>query len=93
MTGVHNAAVVLYSRNIPDALDIDNFFADAKKHDNRSISPSPYIPTPSHHIHTTMDSLGGSGLNDPKTALMRQVQQEAAMQNARMLVEVLPLTQ
>jgi hypothetical protein len=35
-----------------------------------------------------MDSLGGSGLNDPKTALMRQVQQEAAMQNARMLVEV-----
>jgi hypothetical protein len=39
-----------------------------------------------------MDSLGDSGLNDPKTALMRQVQQEAAMQNARMLVEVLLLT-
>ena len=38
-----------------------------------------------------MDSLGGSGmsgLNDPKTQIMRQVQQEAAMQNARMLVEV-----
>lgn len=32
-----------------------------------------------------MDSFGSS---DPKTAVMRQVQQEAAMQNARMLVEV-----
>ena len=32
-----------------------------------------------------MSSLGPS---DPKTAVMRQVQQEAAMQNARMLVEV-----
>lgn len=39
-----------------------------------------------------MDSLGASGMsafqNDPKTQLMRQMQQEAAMQNARMLVEV-----
>jgi import inner membrane translocase subunit TIM13 len=37
-----------------------------------------------------MDSLGGmsSYPSDPKTAVMRQVQQEAAMQNARMLVEV-----
>ena len=35
-----------------------------------------------------MDSLGGAGMNDPKTQIMRQVQQEAAMQNARMLVEV-----
>ncbi|KAJ5042625.1 hypothetical protein J3E74DRAFT_469883 [Bipolaris maydis] len=33
-----------------------------------------------------MSSLGPS---DPKTAVMRQVQQEAAMQNARMLVEKL----
>ncbi|CAA9963323.1 hypothetical protein CFE70_006753 [Pyrenophora teres f. teres 0-1] len=38
-----------------------------------------------------MDSLGGmsSYPSDPKTAVMRQVQQEAAMQNARMLVEKL----
>ncbi|KAF2653234.1 hypothetical protein K491DRAFT_603293 [Lophiostoma macrostomum CBS 122681] len=40
-----------------------------------------------------MDSLGGAGLsafpNDPKMQIMRQVQQEAAMQNARMLVEKL----
>jgi import inner membrane translocase subunit TIM13 len=37
-----------------------------------------------------MDSLGGmsSYPSDPKMAVMRQVQQEAAMQNARMLVEV-----
>lgn len=39
-----------------------------------------------------MDSLGAAGMsafpNDPKTQIMRQVQQEAAMQNARMLVEV-----
>jgi import inner membrane translocase subunit TIM13 len=37
-----------------------------------------------------MDSLGGMGSfpGDPKTQVMRQVQQEAAMQNARMLVEV-----
>lgn len=35
-----------------------------------------------------MDSLGMSGMNDPKTQVMRQIQQEAAMQNARMLVEV-----
>jgi hypothetical protein len=37
-----------------------------------------------------MDSFGGmsSSPSDPKTAVMRQVQQEAAMQNARMLVEV-----
>jgi hypothetical protein len=39
-----------------------------------------------------MDSLGAAGMsafpNDPKTQVMRQVQQEAAMQNARMLVEV-----
>ena len=33
-----------------------------------------------------------SGLNDPKTQIMRQVQQEAAMQNARMLVEVLHIS-
>lgn len=41
-----------------------------------------------------MDSLGGAGLSafgsgDPKTQVMRQIQQEAAMQNARMLVEVI----
>jgi hypothetical protein len=36
-----------------------------------------------------MDSLGLSSFpNDPKQQIMRQVQQEAAMQNARMLVEV-----
>ena len=36
-----------------------------------------------------MDSLGASAFpNDPKRAVMAQVQQEAAMQNARMLVEV-----
>jgi len=29
-----------------------------------------------------------SAFSDPKTQIMRQVQQEAAMQNARMLVEV-----
>ncbi|KAF2477545.1 uncharacterized protein BDR25DRAFT_206573, partial [Lindgomyces ingoldianus] len=40
-----------------------------------------------------MDSLGASGMsafgNDQKTQVMRQIQQEAAMQNARMLVEKL----
>ncbi|KAH8724263.1 Tim10/DDP family zinc finger-domain-containing protein [Phaeosphaeriaceae sp. PMI808] len=36
-----------------------------------------------------MDSFGGSSINDAKTQIMRQVQQEAAMQNARMLVEKL----
>ncbi|KAL6707235.1 protein translocase subunit [Coniothyrium glycines] len=37
-----------------------------------------------------MDSLGASAFpNDPKRAVMAQVQQEAAMQNARMLVEKL----
>ena len=37
-----------------------------------------------------MASLGGMGAmgGDHKTQIMRQVQQEAAMQNARMLVEV-----
>jgi import inner membrane translocase subunit TIM13 len=38
-----------------------------------------------------MDSMGASGMSaysDPKTQIMRQVQQESAMQNARMLVEV-----
>jgi mitochondrial import inner membrane translocase subunit TIM13 len=39
-----------------------------------------------------MDGLGGSGMGayggDPKTQVMRQIQQEAAMQNARQLVEV-----
>ena len=47
---------------------------------------------PPKHIHITMDSLGAAGMSafpsDPKTQVMRQVQQEAAMQNARMLVEV-----
>ncbi|KAF2270215.1 hypothetical protein CC78DRAFT_528701 [Lojkania enalia] len=40
-----------------------------------------------------MDSLGAQGLsaysNDPKTQIMRQIQQEANMQNARILVEKL----
>ncbi|KAF2497664.1 hypothetical protein BU16DRAFT_525284 [Lophium mytilinum] len=41
-----------------------------------------------------MDSLGGAGMSayasgDPKTQVMRQIQQEAAMQNAKMLVEKL----
>ncbi|KAK7189631.1 protein translocase subunit [Paraphaeosphaeria sporulosa] len=37
-----------------------------------------------------MDSFGGAlGGGDPKSQIMRQVQQEAAMQNARMLVEKL----
>lgn len=31
--------------------------------------------------------MGGMAGGDPKTQIMRQVQQEAAMQNARMLVE------
>jgi hypothetical protein len=35
-----------------------------------------------------MDSFGGAVGGDQKTQIMRQVQQEAAMQNARMLVEV-----
>ncbi|KAF2126098.1 hypothetical protein P153DRAFT_298747, partial [Dothidotthia symphoricarpi CBS 119687] len=41
--------------------------------------------------YCTMDALGNfsSGSGDPKTQIMRQVQQEAAMQNARMLVEKL----
>ena len=40
-----------------------------------------------------MDQLGGMGSfpGDPKTQVMGQVQQEAAMQNARMLVEVYTL--
>ncbi|PVH95371.1 hypothetical protein DM02DRAFT_537534, partial [Periconia macrospinosa] len=41
------------------------------------------------HTFSTMDSLGGGFGGDPKTQVMRQVQQEAAMQNARMLVEKL----
>jgi hypothetical protein len=50
-----------------------------------------YLPcTYQNHIHNAMDSLGGMSVNDPKTQIMRQVQQEAAMQNARMLVEVWP---
>lgn len=36
--------------------------------------------------------MGGMG-GDPKTQIMRQVQQEAAMQNARMLVEVRSIEQ
>ncbi|ORY11901.1 Tim10/DDP family zinc finger-domain-containing protein [Clohesyomyces aquaticus] len=39
-----------------------------------------------------MDSLGAQGMSafqNPKTEVMRQIQQEAAMQNARMLVEKL----
>jgi len=41
-----------------------------------------------------MDSLGGAGMSayantDPKTTVMKQIQQEAAMQNAKMLVEKL----
>jgi hypothetical protein len=36
-----------------------------------------------------MDSFGGS--SDPKERLMNQVKQEAAMQNARQLIEVRPL--
>lgn len=51
-----------------------------------------YKQSDSIHIESKMDSLGASGMsafsNDPKTQVMRQVQQEAAMQNARMLVEV-----
>jgi import inner membrane translocase subunit TIM13 len=40
-----------------------------------------------------MDGIGASGLSafsnsDPKTQIMRQIQQESAMQNARQLVEV-----
>jgi hypothetical protein len=45
-------------------------------------------PQPNPQI-ITMDSFGGApGGGDSKTQIMRQVQQEAAMQNARMLVEV-----
>ncbi len=45
--------------------------------------------------HATMDSLGTSSLSayassDPKTAVMQQIRQEAAVQNARQLVEVSP---
>lgn len=43
------------------------------------------------HIHLlpTMDFGGGAfGGGDPKTQIMRQVQQETAVQNARQLVEV-----
>ncbi|KAF2751356.1 hypothetical protein M011DRAFT_394889 [Sporormia fimetaria CBS 119925] len=41
-----------------------------------------------------MDSSGAAGLSafsnaDPKTQIMRQIQQQGAMQNARMLVEKL----
>ncbi|KAH7125501.1 Tim10/DDP family zinc finger-domain-containing protein [Dendryphion nanum] len=36
-----------------------------------------------------MDFGGGLGGGDPKTQIMRQVQQEAAVQNARQLVEKL----
>jgi hypothetical protein len=53
---------------------------------------SPQLPPPSAaytYTHLDMDSLGGGmSVNDPKTQIMRGVQQEAAMQNARMLVEV-----
>merc|ERR1712137_1445803 len=54
--------------------------------------PTTHAPSPPDaHPPETMDSLGGmsSYPSDPKTAVMRQVQQEAAMQNARMLVEKL----
>jgi len=59
-------------------------------------TPSNYFVIPRFtHI---MDSFGAGGLSafsnsDPKTQIMRQIQQEAAMQNARMLVEVRPRLQ
>ncbi|KAH9867817.1 hypothetical protein IAQ61_007121 [Plenodomus lingam] len=60
------------------------------------ITSKPYC-TPSspiqltHNHNFTMNSQFGSGLGneDPKTMIMRQVQQESAMQNARALVEKL----
>lgn len=59
----------------------------------RSNPSTPRLSLSTYLNHTlgTMNSLG-SGLsafpNDPKVQIMQQIQQEAAMQNARMLVEV-----
>lgn len=56
-----------------------------------SIARESFSPPSKNLSYAEMDSLGGgmSSLGgDPKTQIMRQVQQEAAMQNARMLVEV-----
>lgn len=50
----------------------------------RTITPTISYTVNYTHTHLTMDFSSG----DPKTQIMRQVQQEAAMQNARMLVEV-----
>lgn len=71
------------------ALDVANFLQTSPPpNDARSIrNPAPRIFPPPTRPISTMDSFGSS---DPKTAVMRQVQQEAAMQNARMLVEVRP---
>lgn len=72
------------------ALDVDNFSTrEPLPNDSQTLLAIlnfliPPIP-PKKHTTFTMSSLGPS---DPKTAVMRQVQQEAAMQNARMLVEV-----
>ena len=70
------------------ALDVDNFSWGTTGDQRNRTFPS-YAPIPSHTFEK-MDSLGGMGSfpGDPKTQVMRQVQQEAAMQNARMLVEV-----
>ena len=68
-------------------LDVDNFFRAARNTTTPlrcNTQPQP-IPEPPDTPRTLakMDS-------DSKTQIMRQVQTEAAMQNARMLVEVPP---
>ncbi|EAT76251.2 hypothetical protein SNOG_16426 [Parastagonospora nodorum SN15] len=65
-----------------EPVDVDNFLQHQEQFTHA------HNPT-----HSNMDSLGASGMsafpNDPKTQIMRQIQQEAAMQNARLLVEKL----
>jgi hypothetical protein len=63
-------------------------FCDNPRQDCQNTNRPPTNLLPNHPQIITMDSFGGAVGGDQKTQIMRQVQQEAAMQNARMLVEV-----
>jgi len=80
------------SRVAATTLAREALLTSTSTHDAPFRNTTPHVPSPPDaHPPETMDSLGGmsSYPSDPKTAVMRQVQQEAAMQNARMLVEKL----
>ena len=82
--------------NADGALDVDNFFdrdsdSDHQHHAHPFLShtgndrPNPRFSNQSLTNPIIFDTMA----DDSKMQIMRQVQQEAAMQNARMLVEVL----